>query len=60
VQGTECGRWRPLYRQVGKKQFAILAVAPESEVDSAGYDRGVRVAKRRLGQLEKGKKSKKK
>jgi hypothetical protein len=53
-------RWRPLYRQVGKKQFAILAVAPESEVDSAGYDRGVRVAKRRLGQLEKSKKSKRK
>lgn len=53
-------RWRPLYRQVGEKRFAILAVAPESEVDSAGYDTGVRSAKRRLSKLEKGKEAKKK
>lgn len=49
-------RWRPLYRQVGEKLFAILAVAPEVEVDSPGYESGVRSAKRRLAALEKGKK----
>ncbi len=53
-------RWRPLYRQVGEKRFAILVVAPEVEVDSAGYESGVRSAKRRLNALEKGKKAKKK
>ena len=53
-------RWRPLYRQVGETLFAILAVAPEVEVDSAGYESGVRSAKRRLAQLEKGKGPKKK
>jgi hypothetical protein len=46
-------RWRPLYRRVGERLFAILAVAPESEIDGAGYARGVRTAKRRLGRLEK-------
>ena len=53
-------RWRPLYRQMGERLFAILAVAPEVEVDSAGYESGVRSAKRRFAQLEKGKGSKKK
>jgi hypothetical protein len=41
-------RWRPLYRRVGARLFVILAVVPESEVDSAGYKRGVRTAQRRL------------
>jgi len=53
-------RWRPLYRQVGEELFAILAVAPEVEVDSAGYASGVRSGKRRLAQLQKGKGSKRK
>jgi hypothetical protein len=33
--------------------FAIFAVGPEAEIDKAGYDRAVRVAKQRLGRLEK-------
>jgi hypothetical protein len=51
-------RWRPLYRQFGERLFAILAVAPESEIDKRGYDGGVRAAKRRLSALEKGEKTK--
>lgn len=43
----------PALPQDGGELFAILAVAPESEIDSAGYYRGVRAAKRRLGELEK-------
>jgi hypothetical protein len=35
--------------------FAILSVGPEAEIDKAGYDRAVRIAKQRLGRLEKGK-----
>jgi hypothetical protein len=50
-------RWRPLYRRVDERLFAILAVAPESEVDSGGYEKGVKAAKRRLAALEKGTKS---
>lgn len=35
-------------RRVGARLFVILAVVPESEVDPAGYKRGVRNAQRRL------------
>lgn len=39
-------RWRPIYRRIGDT-FAILAVAPEAEIDSAGYDRQVGEAQKR-------------
>lgn len=45
-------RWRPLYRQVGERLFAILAVAPESEIDEQGYDRAVKVAQERRKAVE--------
>lgn len=45
-------RWRPIYRRRGERLFVILSVAPESEIDRAGYRRAVRKAKQRLDQLE--------
>lgn len=48
-------RWRPIYRRLNEDLFAILSIAPEAEMDKAGYGRAVRAAKRRLAQLEKGK-----
>jgi hypothetical protein len=47
-------RWRPIYRRIENRLFAILSIAPEAEINKAGYVRAVRVAKRRLRQLEKG------
>jgi hypothetical protein len=47
-------RWRPIYRRIEKGLFVILSVGPEAEIDEAGYDRAVRIAKARLKQLEKG------
>ena len=44
-------RWRPLYRRIGPRRFAILAIAPEAEINSAAFERGVRVAGRRLSEL---------
>ena len=46
-------RWRPLYRRMDERLFAILAVGSEAEIDKAGYDRAVRIAKQRLETLEK-------
>jgi hypothetical protein len=46
-------RWRPIYRKVEGRLFAILAVAPEAGIDRAGYDRAVRAARARLDRLEK-------
>jgi hypothetical protein len=40
-----------------ERLFAILSVGPEVEIDKAGYDRAVRIAKQRLERLEKGKAS---
>jgi hypothetical protein len=40
-----------------ERLFAILSVGPEAEIDKAGYDRAVRIAKKRLGRLEKDKTS---
>lgn len=51
-------RWRPMYRRMDGRLFAILAVGPEVEIDKAGYDRAVRIAKQRLGRLEKQRASK--
>jgi hypothetical protein len=39
--------WRALYEQRGSS-FVIAAVAPEAEVDSRGFARAVRLARRRL------------
>jgi hypothetical protein len=46
-------RWRPLYRRIDEALFAILAIGPEAEIDKAGYAKAVRLAKQRLGRLEK-------
>lgn len=45
-------RWRPIYRRIGDT-FAILAVAPEAEIDSAGYDRQVGEAQKRRRSVER-------
>lgn len=39
--------WRALYARVGDA-FVVLAVCPEAEKDSRGFNRGVRAAQRRL------------
>jgi hypothetical protein len=44
-------RWRLIYRRVGTSLFVVLAIAPEAEVDAAGYRRRVRDAKKRLAEL---------
>ena len=48
-------RWRPIYRRVEERLFAVLAVGPEAEIDEAGYANAVRLAKQRLKLLEKAK-----
>jgi hypothetical protein len=45
-------RWRPIYRQVDSKTFVILAVGPEAQIDEAGFNRAVRDAQQRFGDLE--------
>lgn len=50
-------RWRPIYRRMDERLFAILSVGPEAEIDKPGYDRAVRTAKQRLGKLGKEKAS---
>jgi hypothetical protein len=44
-------RWRPIYRRIGARLFVILAVAPEAQVDKRGFERAIRDAKQRLGDL---------
>jgi hypothetical protein len=39
--------WRALYERRGGA-FVVAAIAPEAEVDSRGFDRAVRLARRRL------------
>ena len=48
-------RWRPIYRRMEERLFAVLAVGPEAEIDKAGYAKAVRLARQRLKRLEKGK-----
>lgn len=48
-------RWRPIYRRMEERLFAVLAVGAEAEIDKAGYAKAVRVAKQRLKRLEKAK-----
>jgi hypothetical protein len=45
-------RWRPIYRQVQPETFVILAVAPEAQIGRRAFDRAIRDAKQRLGELE--------
>jgi hypothetical protein len=45
-------RWRPIYRRVSPSTFAILAVGPEAQIDSRGFDDAVARAVERFGQLE--------
>lgn len=51
-------RWRPIYRRIEGRLFAVLAVGPEAGIDKAGYDRAVRAAKQRLDRLKKSKEKK--
>src|SRR6478752_6231148 len=46
-------RWRPIYRRIDQRLFAILAVGPEAEINKRGYEHAVRMASHRLRQLEK-------
>jgi hypothetical protein len=48
-------RWRPIYRRVEERLFAVLSVGPEAEIDEAGYASAARLAKQRLKRLEKAK-----
>jgi len=48
-------RWRPIFRRMEARLFAVLAVGPEAEIDGAGYAKAVRLAKQRLKRLEKAK-----
>src|ERR1700742_2882776 len=41
-------RWRPIYRRVSPSTFVILAVAPEAQIDSRGFDAAVRRAVERF------------
>jgi hypothetical protein len=43
--------WRALYRRVGGA-MVILAVSPEAEHDRRGFDRAVRLAEKRLKEIE--------
>ena len=45
-------RWRPIYRRVNLSTFAILAVAPEAQIDPRGLARALARAVERFGQLE--------
>jgi hypothetical protein len=45
-------RWRPIYRRVSPSTFVILAVAPEAQIDSRGFDADVRRAVERFEKLE--------
>lgn len=45
-------RWRPIYRRVNPSTFVILAVGPEAELNSRGYDAAVARAVDRFEKLE--------
>jgi hypothetical protein len=45
-------RWRPIYRRVKASTFVILAVAPEAQIDSRGFDAAVARAVERYRHLE--------
>jgi len=43
--------WRCIYQRIGSV-FVIGAVGPEAQKDKAGFDSAVRVAKKRLAEVE--------
>ncbi len=45
-------RWRPLYRRVSSSTFVILAVGPEAQIDSRGFDAAVSRAVARLAKID--------
>ena len=45
-------RWRPIYRRVTPSTFVILAVGPEAQIDSRGFDAAVARAAERYRDLE--------
>lgn len=47
-------RWRPLYRRVSSSTFVILAVGPEAQIDSRGFDAAVSRAVARLVEIDIG------
>jgi len=44
--------WRPIYRQVDRRTFVVLAVAPEAQTDTRGFDAALSRAKARFDELE--------
>jgi hypothetical protein len=45
-------RWRPIYRRATADTFVILAVAPEAQIDSRGFDAAVARAVARFAELD--------
>lgn len=45
-------RWRPIYVQATDTTFVVLAMAPEAQINRRGFDRAVRAAQQRLGEVE--------
>lgn len=45
-------RWRPIYRRVSPSTFVILAVGPEAQIDSRGFEAAVARAVERFERLE--------
>ena len=45
-------RWRPLYLQIDRTTFVILAVAPEAQIDKRGFRSAVALAVSRHMELE--------
>ena len=44
-------RWRPIYRRVTPETFVILAVGPEAQIDSSGFEAAVGRAAKRFAEL---------
>jgi hypothetical protein len=45
-------RWRPIYRRAKPDTFVIVAVAPEAEIDSRGFDAAVVRAVERFANID--------
>ena len=45
-------RWRPIYHRVSPTTFVILAVGPEAQIDSRGFDAAVARAVQRHSSLK--------
>lgn len=44
-------RWRPIYRQLAPDAFVVFAVAPEAQIDAAGFNGAVAAARRRYDDM---------